>query len=189
MRLRRMHSDSSTITLNAPSEPDRPIMLAPVRFFDGDSALVGGAVRAHVESDGRILGLRSGQTELRRVERFEMSKIVDRFVRSFASRVAANAAAAAARVEITLQPAQLDRFVGDYSLAGATIAVTREGEHLMLHLPRQPATQLLAMSPAEFFVRKPDLVVTFEGDSTDRVTALVLGQGDQKQRLVRVSVP
>ena len=186
MRLRRMHMDSSTITLHAPSEPNRPIMVTPVRFFGGDSAVVGGAMRLQVASDGSILGLRAGPAELHRVEPFETSTLVDGFVKSFASRAAANAAAAASRVEITLAATQLDQFVGDYTIAGATVAVTREGAHLVLQLPRQPAIQLLAMSPTQFFVRKPDLVVTFESDSTGRVTALTLSQGDAKQRLERV---
>jgi len=96
-----------------------------------------------------------------------------------------HAAAAASRVEISLPPSQLDRFVGSYSIATVTIPITRDGEHLMLHLPQQPAIQLLAMSPTQFFVKKPDLVLAFESDSTGRVTALTIQQLETKQRLVR----
>jgi len=185
MRLRSMRVDSSTITLHQPSDPASRVTRAPVRFFAGDSALVAGAIHVHVGADGRILGLRSGPTELRHVEPFEMSKVVDGFVKAFAPRVAAYAAAAASHVEIPLPATQLDRFVGEYSLGATTIPITRDGDHLLLHLPQQPAIQLLAMSPTEFFVRKPDLVLAFEADSTGGVTGLTVKQGDAKNRFVR----
>jgi len=185
MRLRSLRVDSSTITLHPPSNPASPITLAPVRFFAGDSALVAQVIRVHVGADGRILGLRSGPAELRRVDAFEMSGRVDGFVRAFAPRVAAHAAAAASRVEISLSATQLDRFAGEYSVGPTTIPITRDGEHLALHLPGQPAIQLLAMSQTEFFVRKPDLALAFETDSTGRVTGLTIEQGEAKQRLVR----
>jgi Domain of unknown function (DUF3471). len=185
MRLRSMRVDSSTITLHQPSDPASRVTRVPVRFFADDSALVAAGIHVHVGADGRIIGLRSGTAELRRVEPFEMSKVVDGFVKAFAPRVAAYAAAAASRVEIPLPTTQLDRFVGEYSLGATTIPITRDGEHLVLHLPQQPGLKLLAMSPTEFFVRTPDLVVAFEADSTGRVTGLTLGQGDAKNRLVR----
>ena len=71
------------------------------------------------------------------------------------------------RVEIELSPAQLDRFVGEYSLGATTVPVTRDGNHLLFHSPQATPLQLLAMSPSEFFVKKPDLVVAFEADSAD----------------------
>jgi hypothetical protein len=185
MRLRSMRVDSSTITLHPPSDPASPITLAPVRFFAGDSALVTPAMRVHVGADGRILGLRFGPAELRRVEAFEMSKSVDGFVKAFAPRVAAHAAAAASRVEIALSATQLDRFVGEYSAGATTIPITRDGEHLVLHLSGQPAIQLLAMSQTEFFVRKPDLALSFVTDSTGRVIGLTVEQGETKHRFVR----
>jgi hypothetical protein len=66
-----------------------------------------------------------------------------------------------------------------------TIPITRDGEHLGLHLPGQPSIPLLAMSPTEFFVRKPELALAFEADSTGRVTGLTIEQGETKHRFVR----
>jgi len=43
----------------------------------------------------------------------------------------------------------------------------------------------MAMSPTEFFVRTPDLVLSFESDSSGRVTGLSIAQGETKQRLTR----
>jgi hypothetical protein len=184
-RLRRMRVDSTTITLHPPSEPTRPATIAPVRFVGGDSAIVGAAVRVHVAPDGSILGLRSGPAELRGVAPYDIRAVTDGFVKAFAPRVAAQAAAAAARVEIELSPAQLDRFTGEYSLGPTTVPVMRDGNHLLIHLPQAPPLQLLAMSPSEFFVKKPDLVVAFETDSAGRVTGLTIAQGEGKQRLSR----
>jgi hypothetical protein len=185
MRLRRMQVDSSTIALHPPSDPAGKATLAPVRFFAGDSALIAGTIHAYIDADGRILRLRSGPLELKRVEPFEMAPIVDGFVRAFAPRVAAQAAAAAARVEIPLATAQLDRFAGEYTVGPATISITRDGEHLALHLPQQPAIQLMAMSQTSFFVREPDLVVTFDADPSGHVTGLTIQQGEAKQRFAR----
>jgi hypothetical protein len=184
VRLRRTHVDSAAITLHAPSEPDRPATSIPVRLF-ADSALVGAGIHVRVAADGSILGLQAGPTELRRVGSLDMSALVDGFVKVFAPRVAALAAAAASRKEISVPTAQLDRFVGSYSAGATTIVISRDGNHLMLQVAAQPAVPLLAMSATEFFVRKPDLVVSFESDATGRVTGLMIGQGETKQRLVR----
>jgi hypothetical protein len=183
-RLRRMHMDSATITLHAPSEPNRPATILPVRLF-ADSALVGAGIHVRVAADGSILGLQAGPTELRRVGSLDMSALVDGFVRAFAPRVAALAAAAASRKEISLPTAQLDRFVGSYSAGATTIVISRDGDHLTLQVAPQPEVPLLAMSVSEFFVRKADLVVSFESDATGRVTGLMIAQGETKQRLVR----
>jgi Domain of unknown function (DUF3471) len=182
-RLRRMHVDSATITLHPPSQPSSPITVAPVKFFGADSALVGPNVHVRVAPDGSILGLRSGPAELRRAAPLDIAALTDGFVKAFAPRMAALATAAASRVEIALPAEQMARFVGEYSIAAATVTVTRDGDHLLLHLPQQPPLQLLAMSSHEFFVRKPDFVVGFDVDASGTVTALTIGQGEAKQRL------
>jgi hypothetical protein len=188
-RLRRMHADSMTITLHPPSEPNRPMTVAPIRFVGKDSAYLGAAVRLSVAADGGILGLRSGALELRRVAPYDIRAITDGFVKAYAPRIAALAAAAAARVEIPLSGVQLDRFVGEYSLGATTIPVVRAGDHLQIRLPQASPLQLLAMSPTEFFIRQPDLVIAFETDSAGHVTGLTLTQGEAKQQLRRTKSP
>lgn len=185
MRLERMHVDSSSITLHPPSEPDRPVSVLPVRLV-GDSAFAGG-IRIRVAKDGSILGLTAGRAELRRVEPFEMSKLVDGFVKAYAPQAAATAAAIAARKEIPLPSTELDRFAGDYSIVGVTAHVARDGEHLLLTLPQQRPVPLLAMSPTEFFVKGADVVVTFERDAAGHVTGFVFAQSGNKQRAARLN--
>jgi hypothetical protein len=189
MRLRRMHMDSASVTLHPPTQPTSPITIAPVRFVGPDSALVG-PIRVHVSGDARILELHNGALEMRRVAPIDVHALTDGFVKAFAPRRVALAAAAAARVEIALTAAQLDKFVGDYRAGAATATIARDGDHLTFALQqgqqRQPPFTLLASSSTEFFVRKPDLVITFEADANGGVTSLTIGVGDTRQRLTRV---
>ena len=192
LRLRRMHIDSANVTLHPPTQPSSPITIAPTRFVGSDSALVG-PIRMHISGDARILELHNGTLDMRRVAPIDVRALTDGFVKAFAARRVALAAAAAARVEIALTAPQLERFVGDYRV-GATIAtVARDGDHITLSLEqgqqRQPPFTLLASSSTEFFVRKPDLVITFETDANGAVTALTIGVGDTRQRLPRVKPP
>jgi hypothetical protein len=192
MRLRRMHIDSASITLHPPTQPTSPITIAPARFVGSDSVLVG-PIRMHVSGDARILELHNGALDMRRVEPIDVRALTDGFVKAFAARRVALAAAAAARVEIALTGAQLDRFVGDYKVGATTATIARDGDHITLSLEqgqqRQPPFTLLASSSTEFFVRKPDLVITFETDANGAVTSLTIGVGDTRQRLPRVKPP
>jgi hypothetical protein len=192
MRLRRMHIDSASVTLHPPTQPGSPITIAPTRFVGSDSAALG-PVRMHITGDARILDLHNGTLEMRRVAPIDVRALTDGFVKEFAPRRVALAAAAAARVEIALTAAQLDRFVGDYTVGATTATVARDGDHLALTLQQgqqqQPPFKLLASSPTEFFVRKPDLVITFEADANGGVTSLTIGVGDTRQRLTRVKPP
>lgn len=191
-RMRRLHVDSTSVTLHPPTQPSSPITIAPVRFVASDSALLG-PIRMHISGDAGILDFHNGTLDVRRVAPIDVRALTDGFVKEFAPRRAALAAAAAARVEITLTPAQLERFVGDYTLGPATATIARDGEHLTLRITQQqqqqPPLTLLASSPTEFFIRKPDLVITFETDANGGVIGLTLGSGDARQRLTRVKRP
>jgi hypothetical protein len=188
-RLRRAHVDSASVTLHPPTQPSSPITISRVRFVGPDSAELG-PVRMHIDGDARILDLHSGALDMRRVAPIDVRALTDGFVKQFAPRRAALAAAAAARVEIALTTAQLERFIGDYTLGAATATIARDGDHLTLRITQQqqqqPPLQLLASSATEFFVRKPDLVITFETDANGGVIALTIGSGDVRQRLTRV---
>ncbi|HVE32077.1 MAG TPA: DUF3471 domain-containing protein [Gemmatimonadaceae bacterium] len=192
LRLRRMHIDSANVTLHPPTQPSSPITIAPTRFVGSDTAVLG-PIRMHVSGDARILELHNGALDMRRVAPIDVHALTDGFVKKFAARRVALAAAAAARVEVALTEAQLDRFVGDYKVGAVTATITRDGDHLAFALQQgqqqQPPFKLLASSSTEFFVRKPDLVITFETDANGAVTSLAIGVGDTRQRLPRVKPP
>ena len=191
-RLRRMHIDSASVTLHPPTQPGSQITTSPVRFVGSDSALLG-PIRMHVAGDGRILDLHNGTLEMRRVAPIDVHALTDGFVNAFAPRRVALAAAAAARVEVALTAAQLERFVGEYTFGATTANIARDGDHLALTLRQgqqeQPPIKLLASSPTEFFVRKPDLVITFETDANGAVTSLTIGSGDTRQRFTKGRKP
>ena len=86
-----------------------------------------------------------------------------------------------ARIEITLAPQVLDRYVGDYELAPAFhIVVTRDGSTLYGQPTGQDKVQLFAEKEDEFFLKVVDAQITFSKDSSGNVTGLVLHQNGQE---------
>ena len=82
------------------------------------------------------------------------------------------------RTEITVDSALLETYVGVYQLAPTfALTITREGAFLFAQATGQPKFQLFAEAPTEFFLKEVDAQITFEKDSTGKVTRLVLHQG------------
>jgi D-alanyl-D-alanine-carboxypeptidase/D-alanyl-D-alanine-endopeptidase len=82
------------------------------------------------------------------------------------------------RTEIAVDPALLETYVGVYQLAPTfTLTITREGGSLFGQGTGQPKLQLFAEAPTEFFLKEVDAQITFEKDSTGKITRLVLHQG------------
>jgi hypothetical protein len=181
-RLRAAHADSGVIVGNETSNLVTPPRRMSVRFA-GDTVIVGQATRVHIMPDGGLVDMSDGRLSVRRVASLDISQLTKHFADEYAPRMAAQRAAAAARVEIPLPAAQLDRFIGSYGQG--TIAVSRDAGHLVATVQNRTKLTLLAMSQTEFFVRTPDLVVTFEVDAAGVVRGLTVAQGDGKQRFVR----
>lgn len=178
-RARRAHTDSSTIILDR-AELRGPSQTLPVKFFGADSVRIGAATWARVDQSGRLLAVREGPRETRRVPSLDAAKLTAGFV-------AADAAAKAARVEIVLSPAVLQRFVGEYSVnPNVAVVVSLDGNKLMMRIGRQPAVQLLAASPTTFFLEATlGVTLEFETDAAGNVTALTLVQGGARQRAAK----
>ena len=84
------------------------------------------------------------------------------------------------RLAITLAPAVLDRYIGEYELAPTfSIAVTREGSNLYAQATGQQKFPLLAETDSTFFLTTIDAQVTFTRDATGTVTGMILHQGGQ----------
>jgi hypothetical protein len=181
-RLRAAAADSGIIVANETSNLVTPPRTLPVRFA-GDSAYAGSMMRVHMAADGRVLDLSDRGSVVRPAPALDVAQLTKHFVDEYAPRVAALRQAAEARVEISLPPTQLDRFVGRYGRG--TVAVTREGEHLVVSLSSQATFTVLAMSQTSFFVRRPDLVFTFDIDASGAVKGMTIAQGENKQRLSR----
>ena len=179
-RARRAHTDSATIILDR-AEARGPSKPLPVTFIGADSARIGGSTWARVDPSGRLLWLRDGARETRRVSSLAVAQLAAGFS-------AADSAAKAARVAIALPPAALQRFVGEYALnPNMVVAVTLDDDKLMLHIGTQPPTRLLAASPTTFFMESVlGLTLEFETDAAGQVTALTLVQSGARQRAPRM---
>jgi serine-type D-Ala-D-Ala carboxypeptidase/endopeptidase len=81
------------------------------------------------------------------------------------------------RKVLKLDPAQLDTYVGTYTLAPtASIDISRAGDQLYLQVTGQGKLPLYAETDTEFFLSAVDAQITFERDASGKVTHLVLHQ-------------
>lgn len=84
----------------------------------------------------------------------------------------------AERNALTLAPAVLEKYVGQYQVAPSfVITVTSEGGKLMAQPTGQAKVELFAESETEFFLKVVDAQVTFVKDAQGQVTRLILHQG------------
>jgi hypothetical protein len=93
----------------------------------------------------------------------------------------------ASRVEVTVDPAVFDRYVGRYQFAPAAIlTVTRDGARFLAQLTGQPAIEIFAESEKKFFYKVVDAQLTFEVDAQNKPLAVVLHQNGIDQRAQRI---
>ncbi len=86
----------------------------------------------------------------------------------------------ALRTPVTIDPAELDAYVGRYELTPlAVLDVRRDGDRLMAQLTGQGAYRLYPEATDEFFYRVVDAQITFQRDDDGQVVALVLHQNGQ----------
>ena len=84
------------------------------------------------------------------------------------------------RRELGLDPAELDRFVGEYELAPVfSIVVTKENGFLWAQATGQPKFQIFAEARDRFFYKVVDAQLVFVVDSGGRVTGLTVHQAGQ----------
>ena len=88
--------------------------------------------------------------------------------------------------EITLDPAILDRYVGQYGVQGAVLTVTREGTRLFIQENDQAKVEIFAEKERQFFSKAADDVFTFEGDDKGRAATLVVHSGGRSVPLKRL---
>lgn len=80
---------------------------------------------------------------------------------------------------ITLKPEVLDKYVGEYQLNGRKrkIAVTREGDKLLMQVTGQGKAQIFPESESNFFMKEAPVQITFKIDESGEVTGLIVHQG------------
>jgi CubicO group peptidase (beta-lactamase class C family) len=76
-----------------------------------------------------------------------------------------------ARKEVKLDPKIYDGYTGQYEVEPTrVIAITREGDKLIMQGPSEPQTELFAQSETEFFLKIRDFRLTFIKDNNGDVT-------------------
>ena len=91
------------------------------------------------------------------------------------------------RVEIKLDPARLDAFVGQYELRpGFILTVTKEDNQLMTQATGQGKFQVFPESDTKFFLKVVDAQVEFVTEAQGRVTHLVLYQGGRETKAKKI---
>jgi CubicO group peptidase (beta-lactamase class C family) len=98
----------------------------------------------------------------------------------------ADAALAAARREITLDPRTYDDYVGSYAFAPAVALTVKRSENgIQARLPGQPWFPLHARARDHFFYKVVDAELRFERDADGKVKTVVLIQAGMEQRAER----
>lgn len=88
--------------------------------------------------------------------------------------------------ETTLDTRTLDRYVGRYSIPGATITVTRDGSRLFFQENDEPRVEVFAETGSQFFTRVSEDEVSFEGDAGGRAATMVIHADGRSIPLKRV---
>ena len=91
------------------------------------------------------------------------------------------------RAEVAVDEKILDAYIGEYELRpGLSITITKTGAKLFLRVTGQSAFELAASSPTEFFIKSPDVQVTFARNDAGAVTHLLLFQNGFEQKAVKI---
>jgi CubicO group peptidase (beta-lactamase class C family) len=93
----------------------------------------------------------------------------------------------AERTVVTIDPAVLDAYVGQYELApGFVVTATREGNSLMTQATGQGKFEVFPESETTFFAKVTPLTITFVKGPDGKVTHFLLNQGGRIQTAKRV---
>jgi len=95
------------------------------------------------------------------------------------------------RTATTVDPAQLEKYAGKYTLVPlvAIFDITTEGDRLYAKLTGQQRFRIFPESETKFFYKAVDAQITFELDPSGAVTRLVLHQNGKDQPALRQATP
>ena len=89
------------------------------------------------------------------------------------------------RIEISLSPETLTKFIGSYTITPvniyyttqtSTLVISLENDHLIAKITNQPKLKLLPESETKFFSKIPDVKIEFVNDEQDKIVRLILHQ-------------
>ena len=91
------------------------------------------------------------------------------------------------RAVVKVDPAVLARYVGVYELSPTfSVTFTLEGDQLMTQATNQPKFPVYPESQTKFFLKVVDAEVEFVTDDKGQVNAVILHQGGQDHKGVRM---
>jgi CubicO group peptidase (beta-lactamase class C family) len=91
------------------------------------------------------------------------------------------------RKEITLEPGQLDAYVGEYQLApNFIITIIKDTNLLFAQATGQIRLRLYPEALTEFFIKEVNAQISFLKDATGKVTHLILHQGGIDQKASKI---
>jgi D-alanyl-D-alanine-carboxypeptidase/D-alanyl-D-alanine-endopeptidase len=134
-----------------------------------------GAAFKFLQEDGKIVGLRLMQS----------GEVIP------AVRLDAQAQPVVARlpsqfpVAIALDPKLLREYVGSYSSAAGTFAITLDNDTLYVQLAAQPRAPLYASANDRFFLKVVDAQIDFNRNASGIIDSLTLHQGGQDLTAIR----
>jgi CubicO group peptidase (beta-lactamase class C family) len=92
------------------------------------------------------------------------------------------------RETITLDPALLQSYAGDYQISpGVVVKVLLENDSLMAIAPGQPKMQLHAESEEVFFMKEAPVTVTFIKDATGQTKEIQIDLGGQEMAAQKIN--
>ena len=91
--------------------------------------------------------------------------------------------------EVTLDQKVLEGYVGRYEFVpgGVAVTITRQEARLFAQITGQPAVEVFASGPRDFFYKVVNAQLTFEVGGDGRATAVVLHQFGRDQRATRAN--
>jgi beta-lactamase regulating signal transducer with metallopeptidase domain len=93
------------------------------------------------------------------------------------------------RTAVPFDPADFDKFVGEYQLGPTTVAwVMRDGSHYLSRLTGQVAIEFFPESQTKFFSTEVRAQISFGVDASGQVTEMVLHQNGREQHAPRISL-
>jgi serine-type D-Ala-D-Ala carboxypeptidase/endopeptidase len=90
-------------------------------------------------------------------------------------------------VAINLAPGVFDAYLGRYEFTpGVALTMSRQGDRMFTQMTGQSRLEILPESETEFFLKGVDAQLTFEKDSQDHVTDVILHQNGLDQTAKRI---
>jgi hypothetical protein len=88
--------------------------------------------------------------------------------------------------QVTVPTKTLDRYVGQYTMPGVIMKVTRETSHLFIQENDKPRTEIFPENEFLFFQKASENKITFEGISRGKAIIMMIHADGKSTPLARI---